>query len=493
MGTTMPSTDEFAIEASRAEEPYFYRAPYAENADGFTPMEFQYAGAEYILARNHGLLGDAPGLGKTLQAIMVSNAIEAKHTLVICPASLRLNWEREIWRWSTQTNVSTYPIMKAKDGVSLEAEWVITSYDMLRNKNIHAALMDQRWDHVILDEAHAIKDPKGNLRTKAICGWNHKGEYVPGLVDVAGRITLASGTILPNQPIECYNAVRMLNWNAIDEISLEDFKEYYYDFGKGFINVFDRATGKWKTKFTNKVRNQPRNLDDLQYRLRKHIMVRRLKEQVLTQLPKKQWHVFPLEATAAIRDALKHPGWQKAEKLWQLDPDAFDTSLPIDGAISTARNLLGDAMAPDVANYIDDLIESGVEKVIVAAWHHTVLDYLRKELAPHGLVYMDGRMSTVKKQAVVDLFQTDPRVKIILGQMIPLGVGWTLTAAQDAVLAEIDFVPGNNDQFVDRIHRMGQKGDHVLAHVPFVPGTLAEKIMGRVVEKSQHIHLALDA
>ncbi len=79
--------DDFDIEASRAIEPSFYRAPAPEN---MTPKDYQYAGVEYALARKHALIGDEPGLGKTAEGIMISNAIEAEHTLVICPASLRL-------------------------------------------------------------------------------------------------------------------------------------------------------------------------------------------------------------------------------------------------------------------------------------------------------------------------------------------------------------------------------------------------------------------
>ena len=105
----------FEIVRSRATEPLFYSPPHPEN---MTPFEYQKAGVEFALSRPHALFGDAPGLGKTAECILLGNAIEAKRTLVICPASLRLNWEREIWKWSTIENVSTYVILKGRDGVS---------------------------------------------------------------------------------------------------------------------------------------------------------------------------------------------------------------------------------------------------------------------------------------------------------------------------------------------------------------------------------------
>lgn len=479
--------DDFDVLASRAVKPLFYRAPTPPSK---TPKEYQLAGVEFCLARDHAFIGDAPGLGKTMQAITLSNAIGADHTLVVCPASLRLNWEREIWQWSTIPNVSTYPILKSSDGVSLEANYVIVSYAMLANPSILDALLECRWDHLIVDEAHAVKDPQPNKRNTAIC----KPDNLPGVV---GRITFASGTPTPNQPIEMYNALRLLNWDAIDRASLDDFREAYYALGGGFVNVNTGkkdANGKaiYESKWSNKVRNVPVNLDDLQYRLRKHIMVRRLKEQVLHELPPKVWHPFPLEITAGIRKALKHPGWTQAERLYEMDPDAYNHGIPVDGAISTARKELGEAKAPAVADYIEDLLDSGVEKLVVAAWHTSVLEYLRGRLSKFGLVFMDGRTSATGKQKVVDQFMQRDDIRIILGQTSVIGEGHTLTVAQDAVLAEPDWVPGRNDQLLDRIHRMGQKGNYILGHVPVVPGTLDERVLGTAIQKDKNIYAALD-
>ena len=474
---------DFAIEASRVVKPYFYRAPHSEYIQ---PREFQFAAAEYALARDHCIIGDAPGVGKTGEALLVGNAINAKNTLVVCPASLRLNWDREIRMWSTLDGLRTYPVLKAKDGIGPHSHYTIISYDLLRNESIFNALMAQRWDHLILDEAHALKDYKGNKRTKAICGWTDSGTYKPGIADVSGRITMLTGTLLPNQPIECYNAIRLLDWEAIDEMSVAEFRRHYYGYGSGFVRI------RGKVQWSDKVLNVPRNLDDLQYRLRKNLMVRRLKEDVLHELPPKHWHVFPLAITPAMRKALKHPGWKQAEKLYEMDAHAFDKGVPVDGAISTARRLLGEAKAPAIVDYINDLLAEGIDKIIVAAWHHSVLDFMREKLFHHELVYMDGSTSTANKQKAVDMFQYDDKIKIILGQMQPLGMGWSLTAAQNVVNAEPDWVPGKNEQLLDRPHRIGQTGSYVLGHVPVVPGTMDERILGTAIEKDVNIHKSLD-
>lgn len=294
----------------------------------------------------------------------------------------------------------------------------------------------------------------------------------------------------------CYNAVRLLNWDAIDRMSLEAFRNHYYDFGGGMIRgpVYDPAKGGWvnKVHWSDKVRNVPRNLDELQHRLRKHIMVRRLKEQVLHELPPKTWHPFPLEITAEMRRALKHPGWAFASTLYDMDPDAFSDGIPIDGAISTARKMLGEAKMPKVCEYIVDLLEGGVDKLVVTAWHTSVLHFFRDKLSKYGLVYMDGSTSAAKKQLAVDRFQNKDEIRIILGQTAVIGEGWTLTRAQDVVLAEPDWVPGRNDQALDRIHRKGQKGERVIGHIPVVPGTLDERVMSTAIRKDIAIYAALD-
>lgn len=460
------------------------------------------AAVEYCLARPHVLIGDEPGLGKTSECIMLSNAIEARRTLVVCPASLRLNWEREVWRWSTVENVQTYPVLAARDGVSPNAHYVIISYDLLRNEAILAALMGLRWDHMVLDEGHYLKDPKGNKRVRAITGWyeQKKGQPTivhPGLDSVAGRITAASGSIMPNQPIEVYNTARLLDWDCIDRMTVDGFRDYYYAKGGGF--VVKNVDGEYKTVWSNQVRNQPRHLDQLREKLRSRIMVRRRKRDVLKELPPRQWHPFPLATTPGMRKALRHPGWAEAERLFELDPDGFAEAIPVDGSVSTARRLLGEEKADAVADYVCDLVAGGVEKVIVAAWHRTpydgepsVLQRLRARLEHLGLTYMDGGTSQKKKQQAVDDFQEKHDVRIILGQMGPLGEGWTLTAAQDVVLAEPYWVPGKNDQLLDRVHRFGQEGDRVIGHIPVVPNSLDERVMNVVIEKDRNIKEALD-
>lgn len=489
-------SEDFWVERSWAAEPMFYEAPHPPS-DTHIPRPYQHAGVEYALARDHCLIGDAPRIGKSCQGILISNAIDARRTLVVCPASLRLNWEREIWRWSTIPNVRTYPTLRASDGISPEAHYQIVSYDLLRNRAILDAIMALRWDHEIIDEAHYIKDPKGNKRIQAICA----PDALPSVVE---RMTLLSGTILPNQPVECYNVFRLLDWDAIDRMSLESFMDHYYGLGGGFVtgphlvqnpdNPDDLDDQVWKVgaHWSEEVRNVPRNLDELRVRLRSSIMVRRLRQHVMPWLPRKQWHLLPLESTAGIRQALKHPGWDVAASLYEMDLECFNGRVPFDGQFSTAWRELSEAKAPAVADYIRQLLREGTPKLVVGAWHRSVLAYLHEELDDYGIAYMDGRTSPTKKDAEVLRFQKGAGVRIMLGQMQTLGEGWGLEVADEAVLATPHPTPGRNEQFFDRICGGGTEGGHVTCHVPMVPHTLDERMLLRAIEKDVSIHRALD-
>jgi SWI/SNF-related matrix-associated actin-dependent regulator 1 of chromatin subfamily A len=467
------------VERSWAETPLELRAPYPEGGD--EPFDYQHAGVEYALARPHAIIGDEPGLGKTCQAILISNFLKSSRTLIVCPASLRLNWVREIHKWSNlPTPIKIYPVLKSKDGTARGTSYLVVSYDLLRNKDLLKAILLEKWDHLILDEAHALKDPAGNKRTRAICAPD-------GLASQARRLTLLSGTLLPNQPVEVYNAMRLLDWSSIDNMSLAQFREYYYDIGSGFLRVGG------KVKYVNNLRNVPRHLAELGERLRGHLMVRRLADDVLPQLPQARWHLFPLIADTNVRKALKHPGWKTVAKLYELDSDQFQRGIQIDGEVATARRELGEAKAPLVAAYVKELLDSGLKKIVVSAWHISVINILFKLLGPkYGTAVIHGGTIPAKKDEAVYAFQNDEEVSIIIGQMKVIGEGWNLTAAQDVVNAEPDWVPGANEQLIRRIRRIGQKGNNLIGHLPVVPGSLEERIVATAVKKDKVIHEVLD-
>jgi len=194
--------------------------------EGMEFMPFQNAGIDYALNRPNALVGDAMGLGKTMQGIGVANELGATKVIVVCPGAVRLNWQREIKNWSVIPNVSSYPILKSADGVNPYANYVIVSYDLLRNEHILHTIANMQWDLAILDEGHYLKSIDAK-RTQATFGTSDRGSFHDHyLVKNAQMILPLTGTPLPNRPRECFgNSVKVLTdkgWKRIVDVAIND-------------------------------------------------------------------------------------------------------------------------------------------------------------------------------------------------------------------------------------------------------------------------------
>lgn len=150
-------------------------------------------------------------------------------------------------------------------------------------------------------------------------------------------------------------------------------------------------------------------------------------------------------------------------------------------------------MAPAVLEHLLMLMDGGVEKLVVFAHHHSVLAVLQSGLAKHGVLRVDGSTSAKGKNQAVEVFKFNPRMKVFLGQMqsIATGTDGLQDVATHCVLAEASWVHGDNEQAVDRLHRMGQKGS-VLAQLMVAPGSISERILGRSISKGRTVQRVLD-
>lgn len=438
-------------------------------------MPFQKAGVEYALGRKNVLIGDQPGLGKTAQAIVLANEMRAKRVLVICPANVRRHWRREIMAWSTAERPRGYLIEKSSDGVSPTALFTITSFELMRSPSIHAALMREHFDLIVIDEAHYLKTPQA-LRTRALFGG---GQFRTWLAQRAEKVVALTGTPLPNRPRECYTLARALCWDAIDWMSEDAFK---FRFNPSFKD--------WETGFA---REDVGRLPELQARLRCNFMVRRMKSEVLTQLPAKTLEVVQLDPDADVKKVLRAEGPLTnlpLDELYKL----IATDFSVGGTpISTLRRMMGEATAPLVADHLEYLLDSGVEKMFVAVHHRSVMKLLVERLGKHGVVTIDGSTSPAGREMRKEEFVNDPKCHFLFGQLQAAGIGidGLQHASSFVVFAEASFVPGENEQFIDRLHRHGQKS-HVQAQFLVAPGSISEKILGDFVAKAHEIHDALD-
>ena len=431
------------------------------------PMLFQNAGVEYCLGRAHSIIGDEMGLGKTVQAILLANAMDARRVLVVCPASIRRQWVSEIYEWSTMMRPYTQAILKGSDGVRPDAKWTVVSYDLLRNKGIHAALRAISFDLVIYDEGHYLKTPDAK-RTQAIFGG---GEYRDNHLSLnAERMVALTGTPLP------------LDWASIDYLSYDNFLFRYNPSHQEW--VVDPITGEERMK-THEERGR---LAELNARLRSNIMARRLAQDVLTQLPDKRYEMTYIEPDGAIKDVLAR------EALIDFDPrELFNPDFTLDGTpISTLRREMGEAMVPSIIRYVKDVLEiTEVPKILLFAHHTSVIMALAEALSKYGVSIHKGGMNTTKKEAAKSDFIAGLK-RIFLGQLDTMeGVDGLQSVARLAIFAEPAWTSGRNEQCVGRLFRHGQH-DNVLAQFLLVEGSFNEKVLNLVLGKAGTIHASLD-
>lgn len=442
--------------------------------DGLEYRGFQKAGVKYGVDKRDVLIGDEPGLGKTIQAVGIANEIQADKVLIIVPASIRLNWHREYLKWTTNPDAIAQAISSSKGGPDYnKANVIILSYELAKSPGLHAGLLEQKWDLLILDEAHYLKSTDAS-RTQAIFGGGNglfKDNFIAKNVE---SIVALTGTPLPNRPRECYTLARALCHESIDWLSFEKFCYRYNPSG-----VMENG---------HKLELKGRE-PELQARLRSNFMIRRLKKDVLKDLPDKQYEFTYMETNGAIQEVLRR------ESLLSFKlSDLHDPFGDLFGMIATLRREMGEAKASGIVAHMRYLLDiEEIPKVVLFCHHNSVMDQMMIELEDYGIVAVRGGMGMKQKDKSVQAFRFNPKVRVFLGQMEAAGFG--IDGLQDVcdhvVIAEPAWTPGTNEQAIDRCHRIGQH-NNVLAQFLVVEGSLDERVLAAVLEKNETIHNVLD-
>ena len=444
--------------------------------------DYQKATLDYLLSRGGGINGDQPGLGKTPTSIAYANEREFQRILVIVPASVRLQWGERIREWSTIPRCHVSVMLKVKDGIHPTAHYQVISYDAARNPAIIRAISKYKWDLLICDEAHKMKNIDA-LTTRAILG-NSRGEYQHGdekmkaIAHYCEERLALTGTLLLNRPSECYNLIRFFDHEAIDFMSEEKFKERY------------NRQADMKTIEGKRFKLESTSLElELQNRLRVNVMARHEKKDVLKFMKPPRYAIVKCEADGAVRGALD------AEGMLGLSIDEIQTTKDFEilGHIAEARRLMGVALAPQIVDYAIDFLEGSDEKLAIFGWHLEVLSIFEEQLSRFGTVRIDGSKSPRAREKAVDDFVNRPNVRVFIGNIQAAGTG--LDGLQQVCsrcyLAEPDWVPAQNEQAVSRLDRIGQE-NLVTAEIFVAPGSISEKILVKALEKMNVIHRVLD-
>jgi len=492
------------------------RASSATEADIYIPappgleyLPFQKAGIAFANARTNTLIGDEMGLGKTIQAIgLVNLNPDIRRVLVICPASLRLNWAREFKKWDVGGRsigaVIGSSLRKATarqyvaEGIRLGSGWldtdvVIINYDIIGRylERIH----NTQWDLLVVDEAHYLKNWKAR-RTANILGRAHKDETKRKLPIAAGRRLFLTGTPIQNRPIELWSLA-----NALDPGLFPRFMEY----ALRYCAARQKHLGKRKFwDFTGSS-----NLEELGRMIRESFFIRRLKKDVLTELPPKVRQIVALpsddlwglvQREREMYDSSSEDVERIKEELVNLPEDSEQYTVAVRQLreaeavlfteMSLVRHEVGIEKAPLAVDHIKGILAQ-VDKLVVFAHHKDVVECLVSGLAGYGVVSITGSTPISERQAAVDAFQNDNQTRVFVGNIMAAGTGITLTAASVVVFVELDWVPGIMSQAEDRLHRISQQ-ETVLVQYIVLDGSLDARLANTLIEKQAVLDRILD-
>ena len=420
------------------------------------PLEHQKEAIEKLLANERFILADDMGLGKTTAAVIASLESKAKKILIVCPASLKINWEREIKNY---TDRKILVIEGRKWGSTFD--YYIINYDILKNfhttdksedSEAYQLIAKEKFDLAIVDEAHYISNTTSQ-RTRLL----------NDILDNIPRVWLLTGTPMTSRPINFFNLLSIVN----SPLAL-NWQVYVRRYCAGYqFRVGQRKV--WNTSGAS-------NLDELRERT-KNIVLRRLKADIL-DLPEKIIAPIYLELKNTYYD-------DELEEFMRISKENQKKE-----SISVTLNRLmriRQLIAVEKVNYTCELIDKFIEqdkKVIVFTNFTMSLDLIHEKYKKNS-VTLDGRMSKEKRQESVDKFQTNDKVKVFISNIKAGGVGITLTAAEAVIMNDLSFVPADHSQAEDRAYRYGQKNS-VLVYYPVFENTVEMQIFN-ILQKKKDI------
>ncbi|XP_022062127.2 DNA annealing helicase and endonuclease ZRANB3 [Acanthochromis polyacanthus] len=434
-------------------------------------MPFQREGVEFALSKNgRCMIADEMGLGKTVQAIAVAYAFRQEWPLlVVVPSSLKYPWIEELERWIPELQPGDINLVESKsDTMDISSSKVtVLGYGLLSTdaRPLVEALTRQRFAVVVVDESHYLKS-RNSARTKIL---------IP-LIQSAKRAILLTGTPALGRPEELFMQIDALYHNSFGT---------WTDYAKKYCNAHYRYFGPrrlWDCRGAS-------NLEELHQRL-SQIMIRRLKAEVLSQLPPKirQRIPFDLPKEAAKEASASFAQWETLMK--GLGSGVVAADNPFTEVMSLVTQMYKQtaiAKAGAVKDYIKMMLEAEQLKFLVFAHHLTMLQACTEAVieAKAGYIRIDGSVPSSERIQLVHKFQSDPETRVAILSIQAAGQGLTFTAASHVVFAELYWNPGHIKQAEDRAHRIGQTSS-VNVHYLIAKGTF-DTVMWSMLNRKETV------
>ena len=422
------------------------------------PLEHQKEAIQKLLENKKFILADDMGLGKTTSTIIGALESGSKKILIICPATLKINWKREIENYSDRSIF----IAESKN-FSTEHDFVIANYDIIKNfhdpKNKEESLiLNSKFDLVIIDEAHYIKNATAQ-RTKLI----------NDLVKNTERLWLLTGTPMTSRPMDYFNLLSL-----VDSPVSKNWMAYAIRYCAGYqFKVGNRKV--WNITGAS-------NLEELRERTSGTIL-RRLKENVLDLPDKIITPVYLKLKSKAYEDVMgEYYDW------YDKNPEESKSLTVQFSKLTKVRQIIADEKIHQTIEIAENIIEQG-KKVIIFC---NFTDSLNKILEHFGkiAVKLDGSMSQHERQFSVDQFQENEKIKVFVGNIKAAGTGITLTAGEAAIFNDLSFLPSDHAQAEDRSYRYGQK-NNVLVYYPIFENSIEGIIYDILNNKKQVIETVM--
>lgn len=478
-------------------------------AGGITLKKTQKEGIEFLLKNKKCILADGMGMGKSRQAVIAAMESGAKKILIICPASLKSTWKREIvvyneesdvdiingseWNTKSRFTIVNYDILdnfykvptdivyedrineqgkkekvpvmvKSSNGTLVPKTRKSTKKEKIKECLQQSPLFLENFGCVIIDEAHKLSN-NTSIRYKVISDFLKRSK-IP-------YVFLLTGTPLTNRPMNLYYILKL-----IDADVTRDY-QYYVE------RYCDGRTMRLKTGKEITLSGGATNLDELKEKI-KHVYIRRLLSEMSDMVEKNiETRYYDLSATQM----------QRYEELWdeyvsaqmeQGNEDSEDYRQLVEGIL--VRQYLAKEMISNTTQLVDEKLEDG-EKVIIICTFTEEINELKKYYGNKCVVY-DGKMSLKQKDKAEHEFMNNPKIKVFIGQIIACSVGLTLTAAHTLVFNSYSWVAADNKQAEDRIYRLNQTQDVTCIYQLFndsISQNMFDKVMRKEVIMNQTI------